>query len=143
MELAELTTRGFSELLASDAPAPGGGSAAALEGALDTRSKELEAKALEDRLKAEALDITVPGKAVKRGHRHPMYIALDEMKDILKEHVGFVKSMWCGDRACEDKLKDELGVTSRCIPFEQEHVGDTCVCCGKPATKMLYWGKAY
>ena len=55
---------------------------AALEGALDTRSKELEAKALEDRLKAEALDITVPGKAVKRGHRHPMYIALDEIKDI-------------------------------------------------------------
>ena len=54
----------------------------ALEGALDTRSKELEAKALEDRLKAEALDITVPGKTVKRGHRHPMYIALDEIKDI-------------------------------------------------------------
>ena len=53
---------------------------AALESALETRGKELEAKALEDRLKAEALDITVPGTAVKTGHRHPMYIALDEIK---------------------------------------------------------------
>ena len=55
---------------------------AALEGALETRGKELEAKALEDRLEAEALDVTVPGRSVKRGHRHPMYIALDEIKDI-------------------------------------------------------------
>ena len=55
---------------------------AALESALETRGKELEAKALEDRLKAEALDITVPGTAVKTGHRHPMYIALDEIKEI-------------------------------------------------------------
>lgn len=67
----------------------------------------------------------------------------DEIKDIAENKPGFIKAMWCGDRACEDKLKDELGVTSRCIPFEQEHIGDTCVCCGKPATKMLYWGKAY
>ena len=55
---------------------------AALEQALEAKGKELEAKALEDRLKAEALDITVPGKPVKEGHRHPMYIALDEIKDI-------------------------------------------------------------
>ncbi len=54
----------------------------ALEQALEAKGKELEAKALEDRLKAEALDITVPGKPVKEGHRHPMYIALDEIKDI-------------------------------------------------------------
>ena len=54
----------------------------ALESALEAKGKELEAKALEDRLKAEALDITVPGKAVKAGHRHPMYIALDEIKEI-------------------------------------------------------------
>ena len=55
---------------------------AALEGALEAKGKELEAAALEDRLRAEALDITVPGKAVKEGHRHPMYIALDEIKEI-------------------------------------------------------------
>ena len=67
----------------------------------------------------------------------------DELKDIADNKPGFIKAMWCGNRACEDKLKEEAGVTSRCIPFEQEHIGDTCVCCGKPATKMLYWGKAY
>ncbi len=66
-----------------------------------------------------------------------------ELKDIADNKPGFIKAMWCGDRACEDKLKEEAGVTSRCIPFEQETLADTCVCCGKPATKMLYWGKAY
>ena len=66
-----------------------------------------------------------------------------ELKDIADNKPGFIKAMWCGDRECEDKLKDELGITSRCIPFEQEHLGDTCVCCGKPAKHMLYWGKAY
>lgn len=66
-----------------------------------------------------------------------------ELKDIADNKPGFIKAMWCGDRECEDKLKEEAGVTSRCIPFEQENISDTCVCCGKPATKMLYWGKAY
>lgn len=66
-----------------------------------------------------------------------------ELKDIADNKPGFIKAMWCGDRECEDKLKDELGITSRCIPFEQEHLNDTCVCCGKPAKHMLYWGKAY
>ena len=66
-----------------------------------------------------------------------------ELKDIADNKPGFIKAMWCGDRACEDKLKDKLGITSRCIPFEQEHLSDTCVCCGKPAKHMLYWGKAY
>ena len=66
-----------------------------------------------------------------------------ELKDIADNKPGFIKAMWCGDRECEDKLKDELGITSRCIPFEQEHLGDICVCCGKPAKHMLYWGKAY
>ena len=68
---------------------------------------------------------------------------LEEMKDIAENKAGFIRAMWCGDRACEDRLKEETGVTSRCIPFEQETIGDTCVCCGKKADKMLYWGKAY
>ena len=55
---------------------------AALEGAIEEASKKLEAKALEQRLRDEALDVTVPGKSVKLGHKHPMYIALDELKDI-------------------------------------------------------------
>ena len=68
---------------------------------------------------------------------------LDEMKEIAETRPGFIRAMWCGDRECEDKLKEVAGVTSRCIPFEQETLGDTCVCCGKKADKMLYWGKAY
>ncbi|MEE1280489.1 MAG: His/Gly/Thr/Pro-type tRNA ligase C-terminal domain-containing protein, partial [Oscillospiraceae bacterium] len=56
---------------------------------------------------------------------------------------GFIRAMWCGDRECEDKLKELAGVTSRCIPFEGEPIGDKCVCCGKPAKKLVYWGKAY
>ncbi len=69
--------------------------------------------------------------------------SLEEMKEIADTKPGFIRAMWCGDRECEDKLKEVAGVTSRCIPFEQETVGDTCVCCGKKADKMLYWGKAY
>lgn len=69
--------------------------------------------------------------------------SLDEMKELAETKPGFLRAMWCGDRACEDRLKEEAGVTSRCIPFEQEQLGDTCVCCGKKAKHMLYWGKAY
>lgn len=69
---------------------------------------------------------------------------IDEIINILeKQGDGFVKAMWCGDEACEDIVKEKTGVGSRCIPFEQEHISDTCVCCGKPAKYMVYWGKAY
>lgn len=69
--------------------------------------------------------------------------SLEEMKDIADNKPGFIKAMWCGELECEEKLKEVVGVTSRCIPFEQEKLSDVCVCCGKPADKMLYWGKAY
>ncbi len=67
----------------------------------------------------------------------------DEFKDIIENKPGFVKAMWCGDEACELKIKEDTTATSRCMPFEQEHIADTCVCCGKPAKKLVYWGKAY
>lgn len=67
----------------------------------------------------------------------------EEFKQIFAEKTGFVKAMWCGDRECEDKIKEDLAVTSRCMPNDQEKISDVCVCCGKPATKMVYWGKAY
>lgn len=67
----------------------------------------------------------------------------DEFKDIITTKLGFIKAMWCGDRTCEDKIKDETSATSRCIPFEQEQISDVCVCCGKKAKHMVYWGKAY
>lgn len=67
----------------------------------------------------------------------------DEMKQDAATRPGFIKAMWCGRSACEEKLKEEAGVTSRCIPEDQEKISENCVCCGKPATEMLYWGKAY
>ena len=60
-----------------------------------------------------------------------------------ENQLGFVKAMWCGEKECEEKIKEDLGVTSRCIPFEQKKLSDTCVCCGKPAKKMVIWAKAY
>ena len=68
---------------------------------------------------------------------------LDEFVDIANNKPGFIKAMWCGERECEDKIKELTSATSRCIPFEQEEIGATCVCCGKPAKHMVYWGKAY
>ena len=68
---------------------------------------------------------------------------LEEMTDIAENKPGFIRAMWCGDRECEDKLKEIAGVTSRCIPFEQATIDGKCVCCGKEAKHMLYWGKAY
>lgn len=70
-------------------------------------------------------------------------ITLDEITEALKNGDGFVKAMWCGEEECEDAIKEKTGVGSRCIPFEQENLSDTCVCCGKPAKHMVYWGKAY
>ncbi|MEG1559801.1 MAG: proline--tRNA ligase [Clostridia bacterium] len=57
--------------------------------------------------------------------------------------TGFVRAMWCGERACEDEIKSKTGATSRCIPFKQENLSDTCVCCGKKAKHMMYFAKAY
>lgn len=69
---------------------------------------------------------------------------MDDIISVLEEKGdGFVKAMWCGDEACEDIVKEKTGVGSRCIPFEQENISDVCVCCGKPAKAMVYWGKAY
>ena len=69
---------------------------------------------------------------------------MDEITKALEEKGdGFVEAMWCGDEACEDKVKEVTGVGSRCIPLEQKHISDKCVCCGKPAKHMVLWGKAY
>ncbi len=70
--------------------------------------------------------------------------SMDEITRVLEERGdGFIEAMWCGDEACEDKVKETTGVGSRCIPFEQKHLSDTCVCCGKPAKHMVLWAKAY
>ena len=70
-------------------------------------------------------------------------LSMEELCDIAENKPGFIRAMWCGSRECEDQLKEQAGVSSRCIPFEQETLSDKCVCCGKPAKKLVYWGKAY
>ena len=67
----------------------------------------------------------------------------DEFVDTVNNKPGFIKAMWCGETECEENIKAETGATTRCMPFEQEHIADTCVCCGKPAKKMVYFGRAY
>ena len=67
----------------------------------------------------------------------------DEFKDTIENKPGFVKAMWCGSEECELKIKEDTTATSRCMPFEQETLSESCVCCGKPAKVMVYWGKAY
>jgi len=69
--------------------------------------------------------------------------SMDELKSILDTTPGFVKAMWCGSDACEVKIKEDATATSRCIPFQQERVGDTCLVCNKPSDKMVVWGRAY
>ena len=68
----------------------------------------------------------------------------EEFLEIAANRPGFIRAMWCGDSACEDQLKDETGgVKSRCIPFTEQHLSDTCVCCGKKAKHMVVWGRQY
>ena len=68
---------------------------------------------------------------------------MEEFEKNLAENQGYVKTMWCGDADCEEKIHEQTGAKSRCIPFEQEHIADTCVCCGKAADKMIIWGRQY
>jgi len=113
----------------------------------DTGAKiEINLDNLENEI-ATLLD-TIQKEMLERAREHRdahTYTATnyEEFLQTLNEKPGFVKAMWCGDRACEDKVKEDAAATSRCMPFEQENLSDVCVCCGKPAKKMVYWGKAY
>jgi len=69
--------------------------------------------------------------------------SIEEAKALQDEHGGYIKTMWCGDLECELAMKEKAGMSSRCIPFAQEKLDDVCPCCGKPASKMVYWGIAY
>ena len=68
---------------------------------------------------------------------------MDEFKHNLEVNQGYIKAMWCGSEECEDKIREVTGAKSRCIPFEQEKLSDVCVCCGKPAKEMVFWGRQY
>ena len=97
-----------------------------LPGLLETIQRDMFARAKAHR-DAHITDITTYGA----------------FKDAVENKPGFIRAMWCGDQACEEKIKEETTATSRCMPFEQETLSDVCVCCGKPAKKLVFWGKAY
>ena len=91
---------------------------------------------------------TIQSDMLERARKHrdthtSQAVTWDEFVETVDNKPGFVKAMWCGDVACEEKIKEVTGATSRCMPFAQEHLSDTCVCCGRPAKKMVYWGRAY
>ena len=69
----------------------------------------------------------------------------EEMTEIAKNKNGFIYTNWCGNVECENKIKDDLGLKSRCIPFEDNKpTGDEkCICCGRDATTKIYWAKQY
>ncbi|MCM1113781.1 MAG: proline--tRNA ligase [Muribaculum sp.] len=113
----------------------------------DTREKtEVSLDELESRM-GEILE-RMQREMLERARVHRdehTYVAhnMEEFRKLFAEKSGFVKAMWCGCQECEDRIKEELSVTSRCMPFEQEEIAEECVCCGKPAKKMVYWGRAY
>ena len=67
----------------------------------------------------------------------------EEVKELAAANNGYIRTMWCGKLACEEKMKEEVGLSSRCMPFGEEPFADVCPCCGKPAKKVVFWGKAY
>lgn len=113
----------------------------------DTREKitvcldEIESK-LEEILKAMQKDLLECAREHRDSHTYEA-ADMETFTKTVAEKPGFIKAMWCGERACEDEIKEKTGATSRCMPFAQEKLSDTCICCGKKAVSMVYWGKAY
>lgn len=113
----------------------------------DTREKTIvplaDVKSYVDTLLVE-MHNDLLNKALEHREAHT-YVATnyDELCTIANEKSGFIKTMWCGETECEEKVKEDLSITSRCMPFKQEILSDTCPICGKPSKHMIYWGKAY
>lgn len=114
----------------------------------DTREKtvvsleevEVRAKELLDSIQKDMFE---RAKAHRDAHIHDAH-NYEEFAKIVTEQTGFIRGMWCGEQACEDKIKEEFSATSRCMPFaDKEEISSNCVCCGKPAHKLVYWGRAY
>ena len=113
----------------------------------DTREKlvvsldELQEK-LSGLLETMQKDMLERARAHRDAHVYDAH-NYDEFVETVNGKPGFIRGMWCGDQACEDKIKEDTAATSRCIPFDQEEIAGACVCCGKPARKLVYWGRAY
>ena len=113
----------------------------------DTLEKEtVELANLENRIEELLEDIqkSMYNDCLKRREeKTTIAYTLDEIIKNMNENQGYVKTMWCGDEECENKVKDLTGAHSRCMPFEQEHLAETCPICGKKAEKMIIWGRQY
>ena len=113
----------------------------------DTREKIVTALENLSAKLAQVLD-TMQKEMLERARAHRDSHTYDvqtyeEFVKTINEKPGFVRAMWCGDQACEDKIKEDTTATARCMPFKQEKLSDVCVCCGKPAKALVYWGKSY
>lgn len=114
----------------------------------DTREKQIVSleelnEKLSEILETMQADMLAKAKSFLESHISDAH-NYEELKEAAATKPGFIRAMWCGDEACELKIKEDMTVTSRCMPFDdQEQIAATCVCCGKPAHKLVYWGKAY
>ena len=114
----------------------------------DTREKiecalEDVAKTVSELLETIQKDMFERAKAHRDSHITDVK-SYPAFKDAVENKPGFIRAMWCGDMACENKIKEDTTATSRCMPLaDHEAISDVCVCCGKPAHKLVYWGKAY
>ena len=113
----------------------------------DTREKEIvpfEELAARIAVLLDTIQADMYHRAEEHLHTHIFDArTYDEFRETVEKKPGFIRAMWCGDLACEEKIKEDTGATSRCMPFEQTKVSDVCVCCGKPAKHMVYWGRSY
>ena len=102
---------------------------------------ELEIK-LAEILESIQKDMLERARAHRDSHTYSV-TTYDEFKETIADKPGFIKAHWCESRECEDKIKEDTSATARCISFEDGNSEGVCVCCGKPAKKLVYWGKAY
>lgn len=113
----------------------------------DTREKticsldELEAK-IPELLDALAKNLYAQALANREARTYTA-ATMDEVRELASTKTGFIKTMWCGELDCELAMKEQAGLSSRCMPFAQEQLSDVCPCCGKPAKSMVVWGVAY
>ena len=111
---------------------------------LEKQEVQLEQLSHELGILLEAIQLNMFEDCKKRmAEKTSIATNMDEFTKNITENQGFIKAMWCGEEACEDKIRELTGAKSRCIPFEQEHISDTCVCCGKKAKHMVIWGRQY
>lgn len=104
---------------------------------LDIEGLEGEIKAMLDAVQNNMFEIA-------RTFRDEHTADVHNMEELEKQvNGGYAKAMWCGEQTCEDEIKNRFGASSRCMPFDQTPIGETCVCCGKPAKKVIYFAKAY